>query len=509
MTSIFYCSIILLASLFTVKLLLRRRRFRNIPPTPPGLPVIGNLHQLKKPLHHQLHLLSQRYGKIFSLWFGSRLFVVVTSPSAVQECFTTNDITLANRPRLINGKYIGYNYTTISFTNYGNHWRNLRRIMMVEILSTHRLSHFLEMRTDEVMRLARKLAYDSYQGFVKVELKSKFLEMTFNNIMRMISGKRYLGDDIDVIDVEEARKFQNILNELSKLGGASNAGDFLPILRWIDYGNLEKRLKSFSERVDKFLQGLVDRHRNASQTENTMVDHLLSLQESNPEYYTDQIIKGLIFVMIIAGTDTSAVTLEWAMSNLLNSPDVLKKAQKEMDTHIGQGRLMEEKDVSKLPYLQNIIYETLRLHPPVPLLVPRESSDDCTIGGYNVPRGTIVLVNIWAIHRDPELWSDPTSFKPERFEKEGEVNKLIPFGMGRRACPGAGLAQRIVGTTLGLLIQCFEWKRISEEKIDMIGGSGVTLTKVIPLEAMCNARHPIIDKVLSKSITNDDGQTKE
>ncbi|XP_028764209.1 cytochrome P450 81E8-like [Neltuma alba] len=495
MNSFVYYSVISLTSLFTLKFLLQRWRFRNIPPTPPGLPVIGNLHQLKKPLHRQFHRLSQRYGKMFSLWFGSRLIVVVTSPSAVQECFTTNDIALANRPRLINGKYIGYNYTTISFTSYGDHWRNLRRIMMVEILSTHRLNHFLETRKDEMMRLVRKLAHDSSKGFTKVELKSKFLEMTFNIIMRMVCGKRYLGDDIDAADVEEARKFQTILKELPRLGGANNPGDFFPILRWFDYDNLEKKLKSFSGRVDEFLQGLINRRRNASNTTNTMVDHLLSLQESHPEYYTDQIIKGLILVMIMAGTETSAVTLEWAMSCLLNNPKALKKAQQEIDTYTGQERLIEEQDISKLPYLQNVISETMRLHPVVPLLVPREVSKDCTIGGYSVPRNTIVLVNAWAIHRDPQLWSDPTSFKPERFEREGEADKIIPFGMGRRACPGAGLAQRTVGVTLGWLIQCFEWERTGEEEIDMTEASGITMSKVVPLEATCKGRHPTINNV--------------
>lgn len=221
---------------------------------------------------------------------------MITSPSAVKECFTTNDIALANRPRLINGKYIGFNYTSISFTSYGDHWRNLRRIMMVEILSSSRLNHFLETRMDETMRLVKKLARDSCKGFTKVELKSKFSEMTFNIIMRMICGKRLLGEDIDVADKEEARKFKAILDELPRLGGANNVGDFLPILRWIDYDNLEKKLKGFSERVDEFLQGMINRHRNASHSADTMVDHLLRLQESHPEYYTDQIIKGLVFV---------------------------------------------------------------------------------------------------------------------------------------------------------------------------------------------------------------------
>ncbi|XP_020233131.1 cytochrome P450 81E8 [Cajanus cajan] len=190
-------------------------------------------------------------------------------------------------------------------------------------------------------------------------------------------------------------------------------------------------------------------------------------------------------VMLLAGTDTSSVTLEWAMSNLLNHPEILKKAKNELDTHIRQNCLVDEPDLSKLSYLQSIVYETLRLHPAAPMLVPHLSSEYCTIGEYNVPQNTILLVNAWAIHRDPKLWSDPTHFKPERFEKESEASKLLSFGLGRRACPGANLAQRTVSLTLALLIQCFEWKRTSKEEIDMTEGKGVTMPKKFPLEAMC------------------------
>ncbi|WRX20104.1 Cytochrome P450 - like 10 [Theobroma cacao] len=204
--------------------------------------------------------------------------------------------------------------------------------------------------------------------------------------------------------------------------------------------------------------------------------------------------------MLLAGTDTSAVTLEWAMSNLLNNPDVLKKARTELDSQIGQENLIDEPDVSKLQYLQSIIFETLRLNPSVPLLLPHMASTDCRICGYDVPRDTIVLINAWAIHRDPTLWDDPTSFKPERHGNgERESNKLMPFGLGRRACPGAGLAQRVVGLTLGSLIQCFEWERVSEKEVDMAEGNGITMPKVVPLEAMCKAR-PIVNKVLTGTI---------
>lgn len=197
----------------------------------------------------------------------------------------------------------------------------------------------------------------------------------------------------------------------------------------------------------------------------------------------------------MAGTETSAVALEWAMSNLLNSPEVLEKARVELDTQVGQDRLIEEADVTKLQYLQNIISETLRLHPPLSMLLPHLSSEDCTVGSYDVPRNTMLMVNAWAIHRDPKIWADPTSFKPERFENGPvDAHKLISFGLGRRACPGAGMAQRTLGLTLGSLIQCFEWKRIGEEKVDMTEGGGTIVPKAIPLDAQCKAR-PIISKI--------------
>lgn len=208
-------------------------------------------------------------------------------------------------------------------------------------------------------------------------------------------------------------------------------------------------------------------------------------------------------MIILAGTDTSAVTIEWAMSNLLNHPEILKKARAEIESQIGQENLIDEHDVSKLHYLQSIILETLRLYPALPLLVPHMPSSDCTVAGYNVPRGAIVLVNAWAIHRDPEKWDDPNSFKPERFENDEKLkeysHKLMPFGLGRRACPGANLAQRIVGLTLGSLIQSFEWERVDGKEIDMSEGIGSTMPKAHPLEAMCKAR-PILNKVFNKEI---------
>ncbi|KAK9995623.1 hypothetical protein SO802_020309 [Lithocarpus litseifolius] len=186
------------------------------------------------------------------------------------------------------------------------------------------------------------------------------------------------------------------------------------------------------------------------------------------------------------------------MTNLLNHPNMLKKARDEIHSQIGEEKLIEESDVSKLHYLQSNISETLRLYPATSFLVPYMSSADCTIGGYDVLSGTMLLVNAWAIHRDLKVWDDATSFKPKRFENsESEGHKLMPFGIGMRTCPGAGLAQRTVSLTLGSWIQSFEWERITTEDIDINEGSGITMPKAMPLEAMCKAR-PIMHKLLSK-----------
>ncbi|XP_027117143.1 cytochrome P450 81Q32 [Coffea arabica] len=472
-----------------------QRRSQNIPPSPaPALPIIGHLHLIKQPLHRTLHKLSQKCGPIFSLWFGTRLVVVVSSPSMVEECFTKNDIVLANRPRLILGKYVGYNYSDIIDVPYGDHWRNLRKLFTNEILSPARLSMFLSIRQDEIMRLLRKLYEISDNNFAKVELQSKFSVLSLNVIMRMVTGKRYFGEGEDT---EEAKKFRGLIRKVFESAGASNPGDFLPLLRWVDYKNFEKSLARIGKEIDVFFQGLIEEHR-CDRSKNTMIDHLLTLQESQPECYDDEVIKANILALLFAATDTSAVTMEWAMSLLLNHPNVLEKARTELDTHLGKDRLIHEQDLPKLPYLHNIIMETFRLIPPVPLLVPHEASADCTVGGYDLPSGTMLLVNAWEIHRDPDVWDDPTSFKPERFEGlQVEPSKLMPFGMGRRSCPGAGLAHRVVGVALGSLIQCFEWQRVGPKEVDLAEGIGITTHKAEPLEANCKARE-FIDRILSE-----------
>ncbi|XP_058723431.1 isoflavone 2'-hydroxylase-like [Vicia villosa] len=198
--------------------------------------------------------------------------------------------------------------------------------------------------------------------FEQVELSSMLHNIMYNHLMRMIFGKRYYGEETDAKDAKEAKEFRETVAELLKFAGVTNKADYLPFLRWFDYQNLEKKLQNISNKFDAILSSLIHESRSRMQKVNTMIDHLLKLQESQPEYYTDEIIKGLVLSMLFAGTNTSTVTLEWTMSNLLNHPEVLKKAKDEIDTSIGQDRLLNETDLPKLVYLKKVVLETLRLY---------------------------------------------------------------------------------------------------------------------------------------------------
>ncbi|WJX52793.1 hypothetical protein P8452_38863 [Trifolium repens] len=368
MDPLLYYSLLSLTFILTLKLLLQKINSKNLPPNPLlTLPIIGNLHNINLPLHRSLHNLSQKYGDIFTLWFGSRRVVVISSQTLLQQCLTKHDVVLSNRPRFLVGKHFFYNYTSLDSVPYGDHSRNLRRVVTVDVLSTQRLNSFTETRRKEALNLIIKLAKDTCEGFTRVELKTRLTNMTFEIMTRMVAG-----------EATEGKKFKDLINEMMPLLGASNQGDFVPLIRLFDFKGVVKRMKDIGKRGDSFVQGIVDEIRSGKHGRgNNMVQHLLTLQKSQPEYYSDVIIKGLIQGMFLGGTDTSAVTLE-------------------------------------------------------------------------------------------------------------------------RACPGLGLAHRTMGLSLGLLIQCFEWKRLTQEKVDMTESKiGLVMEKHNPLEIMCKAR-PIIKKVIQE-----------
>ncbi|EAY85961.1 hypothetical protein OsI_07327 [Oryza sativa Indica Group] len=514
-----------LVLLLLLLLLLTARRRRSgrprlrLPPEPAGLPLVGHLHLFRKPLHRTLARLAARHGAVFRLRLGSRrVAVVVSSAPAAEECLGAHDVAFAGRPRLPSAGILSYGWSTMGTAAYGPYWRHVRRVAVAEILSAHRVRQFAGAHDREARATARRLCRAASRqrhhgagaaaGRVRVELKSRLFELLMNTMMAMICDKTYYGADDDGEVSEEARWFREMVEETMALSGASTVWDFLPaVLRWVDVGGVGRRLWRLRESRTRFLQGLIDDQRKemehdgdgrelpaAAARPRSMIGVLLSVQRQDPEECPDQLISSLCISSLEAGTGTSTDTIEWAMSLLLNNPDVMRKARDEIDAFIGQPvRLLEADDLPKLQYLRCIIMETLRLYPPAPLLVPHESSSDCTVAGFHIPRGTMLLVNTFDIHRDPHIWDEPTSFIPERFEDGRSEGKMaIPFGMGRRKCPAENLGMQMVGLGLGTMIQCFEWERVGEELVDMTEGSGLTMPKKVPLEAFYQPRASVM-----------------
>ncbi|KAL2515527.1 Cytochrome [Forsythia ovata] len=468
---------------------------KKLPPSPPKLPVIGNLHQLSLYPHRALQTLSKRYGPLMMLHLGSVPTLVVSSADAALEIMKTNDLIFSNRPKVTIPDKLVYGSKDIAFAPYGEHWRQVRSICVLHLLSNKRVQSFRYIREEETDLLIQKIRQSSSSSTSVTNLSNLLVSLTNDTISRVALGRKYSDGE-----AQGSTKFELMLKEIMELSGVFNAGDFIPWLKWISKVNgfdarADKVIKSF----DEFLSGVVEDHRNRNQGKTDLddssnhadlVDLLLEIQRENKSSFTldDETIKAVIFDMFGAGTDTTYTSLEWTMAEALRHPEIMKKLQNEVKQVVGSKKQVAEEDLEKMLYLKAVLKESLRLHPPIPLLIPHQSTQDTKIMGYHIAAGTQVFINAWAIAMDPMNWENPEEFNPERFLKNTALDfrgfnfEYIPFGAGRRGCPGITFAVTVNELALAKLILNFDFALpIGVKEWDLTEDSGSTVHKKNPL----------------------------
>lgn len=491
-------TILSLFIIFLFKYHLKRKREsnRDLPPGPFSWPIIGNLHMLGELPHRALKDLADKYGPIMFLRLCSVPTVVVSSPEMAKLFLKTHDLVFASRPATAAGKYLFYGCKDLGFAPYGDYWRQMRKICVLELLTARRIESFQWLREEEVSAMIRSIWQESQKGAKPVNLSKALSSVTANIICRMLMGTKCSTEVLGGF-----RGFAELLREVSILAGAFYIGDYIPRLGWLDLQGIRRRMKKVQSEFDRLTEGIIVEHierrtQNAG-ANNCFVEVLLDISESGNGVMSRNDMKALLLDMMVGGTDTSAATLEWAMLETLRHPVVIKRVQQELESVVGNNGPLRECDVPSLEYLQCVVKETLRLHSTVPLLVPRESMEECTVAGYRIPAKTRVIVNAWAIGRDPLVWGDDAlEFKPERFmhrdiDVRGQNFELIPFGSGRRGCPGISVGLEVVALGLANLFHCFDWSLEYRDGVEEPEIFGTTMPPRFPLFAVPTARMQI------------------
>uniref|UniRef100_A0A7N0ZYQ9 Cytochrome P450 n=1 Tax=Kalanchoe fedtschenkoi TaxID=63787 RepID=A0A7N0ZYQ9_KALFE len=477
-----------LLSIFIIKKIWRSEKKKkqfNLPPSPPRLPIIGNLHQLTTMPHQSFRALSDKHGPIVHLQLGHIPTVVVSSAELAKEVLKTHDLALASRPQLFSAKHLFYNCTDIAFAPYGAYWRRVRKICTLELLSTRRVESFRAVREQEVANMVTRVKNSSHSGTTNL---TKEFGVYANDVLCRIA----LGRDFSKTGDYDRLGFQKMLEDYEELLGGFSLGDFFPSLEFLhSITGMKSKLQRTFQKFDKFFDEVLAEHLDPKRDPNhhkDLVDVLLHLHKdaSTEMPLTVENVKAIILDMFAAGTDTTNITLEWAMIELILNPQVMRKAQTELRSALGARQTVSESDLASLHYIKAVVKETLRLHPPVPILVPRESMEDIKIGGYDVPSKTRVFVNAWAIARDPRYWEDPDGFCPERFlggssrDFKGQDFELLPFGAGRRGCPGITLGIAVIELAVAQLLHSFDWELppgVKPEDLDLREVFGISMHK--------------------------------
>ncbi|XP_016567381.2 geraniol 8-hydroxylase isoform X1 [Capsicum annuum] len=466
------------------------RGSKKLPPGPSPWPIIGSLHLLGAKPHVSLASLAKIYGPIMSLKLGQINTVVISSSTIAKQVLKNQDQAFSTRFILDAVQAHNYCKFSIAWLPLDPQWRMLRRILNTTLLSSNRLDANQHLRSQKVKELIAYCEKCSQEGEA-MEIGQAVFKTNLNLLSNTLFSKD-LADPFSDSKIELKDVICSIMAEIGK----PNLVDYFPILGKIDLQGIRRRMLIHFGKLSKFSDDLINERleekKRGDFERSDVLEALLSITEKDPRDMDHTRIKYMLLDLFAAGIDPTTTTLEWAMAEVLKNPEIMKKVQVELAEIIEKELPIEEADVSQLPFLQCIIKETLRMHPSAPLLLPRTVEQDVELCDYIIPKSSQVLINVWAIGRDSTFWEDPLVFKPERFlsldlDIQGQNFEMIPFGDGRRMCPGLPLALRMLSVMLGSLLNSFNWKLeadIEPEELDMEEKFGITLAKARPLRAI-------------------------
>ncbi|KAJ6809306.1 putative geraniol 8-hydroxylase [Iris pallida] len=459
----------------------------RLAPGPAPLPIVGNLFELGDNPHRSLARLAKAHGPVMSLKLGRITATVVSSPDAAKEALQKKGRALSGRWVPDANRVLGHDRASVVWMSPSPQWSNLRAVMRTHSFAARVLDAGQGLRRQKVRELVSHVRGRTGRA---VDVGGA----VFDTALNLISATAFSSDLVSLDHSGSSRRggFKEVISGIMEEVGKPNLADFFPLLVPIDpHGRRRKVAKCFI-RLFGMIDEIIDRRLKLTkegeqeQKSHDLLDELLHLQLDRPT------LRSLLADYFIAGSDTSSVTVGWAMAELLRSPGTMATARAELASVVGPTREVAESDIPELPFLRAVVKETFRLHPTGPLLLPHTAEADAELGPYAVPKHSQVVVNVWAIGRDESVWEDAEAFKPERFlgsemDFRGRHFELIPFGTGRRMCPGMPLADRMVHLTLASLIHSFEWKLPGGMKpadVDLTEKFGVSLALAVPLLAI-------------------------
>ncbi|KAG8660791.1 iridoid oxidase-like [Manihot esculenta] len=480
-------------------------RIRNLPPGPPGWPVFGNIFDLGSAPHRALYELKLKYGSILWLRLGYRNTVVIQSAKAAAELFKNHDTSFCDRKPLDVFTCHNYNDGSLAVGRFSPYWRMVRRLCSMDMMTNKRINDTTSIRQKCILQMIRSIEDDITAAKARgepgiVNLPQHLFLMSFN-----IVGNIMLSRDLLDSKCKKGYDFFHAMEMVAVWAGKPNLADFIPFLKWLDPQGLKKKMSKdlgqALEIAEGFMKERIEEYKlgNKGKVGKDFLDTLLEF-EGDGKDWSDKIpyerVIVIISEMFFGGSETTSTSIEWTMAELLRNPEAMRKAKEELNKVVGENKNVEETDIEKLPYLQAVVKEAFRLHPPLPLLIPRNTIKDTNFMGYHIPKDTQVLVSAWAMGRDPDSWEDPLAFKPERFlgsniDYKGQNFELLPFGSGRRICVGMLLGQRVVLLGLASLIHCFDWeldKHTTPGTLDMRELVGMVVRKLVPLNLIPKRR---------------------